>query len=131
MIIVHNRRNFILIRPGGVFKILLSQLGKCVFIQVQNLICHTLGDHVAEIYKEFLDLEKTEVLIKLFVGIICIVNIKMIDEKSLLVNFHKRPSKYMHLNSMTLRITLTLTVRTGNTKLEMGQSNNPYIRQQV
>lgn len=73
MIIVHNWRNFILIRPRSVFKILLSQLGKCVFIQVQNLICNTLSDHVAEVHEEFFDLE-TKVLINIFTDMYAVVN---------------------------------------------------------
>lgn len=57
MIIINNRRNFIFIRPWSVLKILFREFRESVLIQIQDLVGHTLVDHVAEIHKEFLDLK--------------------------------------------------------------------------
>lgn len=55
MIIINNGCHFILIRPGGILKILLGQFGESSFIQIQDLVCNTLVYHIPEIHKEFLN----------------------------------------------------------------------------
>lgn len=56
-IIVYNWGYFTFIGPWSIFKILFSKFGKCILIQVGDLVGHTLRDHITEIDKEFFNLK--------------------------------------------------------------------------
>jgi hypothetical protein len=55
LILLNNRSNLLGLRPRRSLEILLCQFGKCVLVEIGDLIAISFLDHIAEVREELLD----------------------------------------------------------------------------